>query len=100
MTMHNYRSLVAAGALACVLPCAVHAVDWPQYRGPNHDGTSTETILTAWPTNGLHEIWKQPMKDGFSSITVADGKAFTLVERDVDGVSTGGLRGTGRQFRQ
>jgi outer membrane protein assembly factor BamB len=85
--MCNIRVFLAASALACVLPGAVHAADWTQYRGPNHDGTSPETILTAWPSNGLREVWKQPMKDGFSGITIGGGKAFTLVERDVDGAS-------------
>jgi outer membrane protein assembly factor BamB len=83
--MHHFRFLLAASALACALPCGVHAADWTQFRGPNHDGTSPETILTSWPSTGLHEVWKHPMNDGFSSITVGGGKAFTLVERDVDG---------------
>ncbi len=83
--MCSIRTFFAAGAVACTLPMAVSAVDWTQFRGPNHDGTSTEKILTAWPAAGLREIWKQPMKDGFSGITIGGGKAFTLVERDVDG---------------
>jgi outer membrane protein assembly factor BamB len=83
--MYNIRRFIVAGALAGALPGAVHAVDWTQFRGPNHDGTSSETILTAWPSNGLREVWKHPMKDGFSGITIGGGKAFTLVERDVDG---------------
>lgn len=83
--MFAIKNCVAAGALAMALPCAVHATDWSQFRGPNHDGISTEKILTAWPATGLHEIWKQPMKDGFSGVTIGDGKAFTLVAREVDG---------------
>ena len=74
---------VLAGALAG----QVAAEDWSQFRGPNHDGTSPEKILTTWPSSGLREIWKQPMKDGFSAITLGGGKAFTLETRDVDGAA-------------
>jgi outer membrane protein assembly factor BamB len=83
--MCSNRAFIVASALACVLPGAVYAVDWTQFRGPNHDGISPETILTTWPAAGLREVWKYPMKDGFSGITIGGGKAFTLVERDVDG---------------
>ncbi len=85
--MCSFRNFIVASAFACALPCSVHAVDWSQYRGPNHDGSSTEKILTAWPTNGLREVWKRPMKDGFSAVTVGGGKAFTQVAREVDGAS-------------
>lgn len=61
------------------------ASDWPQYRGPNHDGISTEKILTQWPATGLRELWKVPLNTGFSTFSVAQGKAFTLVRRLVDG---------------
>src|ERR1700760_4678286 len=62
-----------------------HGSDWPQFRGPNHDGSSAEKILEQWPPSGLTEVWKVPLTDGFSSFAVADGKAFTLVAREVDG---------------
>jgi outer membrane protein assembly factor BamB len=83
--MCKIRLVIPASVLLCALPCLVQAADWAQFRGPNHDGTSPESILTNWPTNGLRQIWKQPMKDGFSGVTVGSGKAFTLVTREVDG---------------
>lgn len=73
------------GALAGAFFCSIAAAsDWPQFRGPNHDGSSTEKILTAWPANGLAAVWKQPMTDGFSGISVGGGRAFTLEAREVD----------------
>jgi len=74
-------------ALAVALFSKVSAADWPQFRGPNHDGASSEKILTAWPASGLREIWKQPMTDGFSGITLDGGRAFTLEARDVNGAN-------------
>ena len=34
------------------------AADWPQYRGPNRDGVSTETgLLKSWPDAGPKLLW-------------------------------------------
>jgi outer membrane protein assembly factor BamB len=74
-------------ALAIGMACASEATEWSQFRGPNHDGTSTEKILTAWPAGGLRQIWKHPLTDGFCGISLGGGKAFTLVTREVDGAS-------------
>src|SRR6266850_2565152 len=53
------------------------AADWPEYRGPNGDGTCTETPNLNWAASGPKVLWKAPIKNGFSSFTIADGKAFT-----------------------
>jgi outer membrane protein assembly factor BamB len=81
------KTIALAALLGGILAPAARAVDWTQFRGPNHDGTSTEEILTAWPPSGLPLIWKHPLTDGFSGMTIAAGKAFTLVKREVDGAS-------------
>ncbi len=62
------------------------AADWPQYRGPNANGTSADKILKTWPDSGPRRIWKTPLTAGFSAFSVADGKAFTLVSRSIEGV--------------
>ena len=64
------------------------AADWTQYRGSGTDGNSPEK----WPlkayvsTNGLPRAWQMKAETGFSSFTIADGKAFTIVGRQIDGV--------------
>ena len=73
-----------AAALAAAL--TVQAADWPQYRGPNLDGSTSEKIAAKWPAGGLKALWKVPAPSGFSSFTVAGGKAFTQVTRNVGGV--------------
>ena len=62
------------------------AADWPQYRGPNANGTTSESIAKTWPASGPRQIWKTPVNAGFSSFAVAGGKAFTLVTRSVENV--------------
>jgi len=61
------------------------ATDWTQFRGPNHDGVSLEKIRTDWNANAPRPIWKAPMRNGFSAVTVGDGEAFTLVMAEIDG---------------
>ncbi|MEW6304419.1 MAG: PQQ-binding-like beta-propeller repeat protein [Verrucomicrobiota bacterium] len=61
------------------------AADWPQYRGPNLDGTTSETlILKKWPAS-MKPVWKRTSPNGFSSITVSGGRAFMLETRNVQG---------------
>lgn len=53
--------------------------DWPQWRGPHRDAVSAETgILKEWPAAGPPVLWRIPVGEGFSSISVADGRLFTL----------------------
>ncbi len=61
--------------------------NWSQYRGSNHDGVSPEKISLNWPANGLKPLWKVPMTDGFSAITLGEGNAYTLMTREVEGAA-------------
>ena len=70
-------------AILLGLGCAsLHAADWPNWLGPNRNGSSPETgLLTTWPSSGPKLLWKVPGGDGYSSVAVAQGKAITLVQR-------------------
>jgi outer membrane protein assembly factor BamB len=58
--------------------------DWPQWRGPNRDGVSTERgLLDQWPENGPPLLWQaKGLGGGYSSVVVADGRIFTMGKRD------------------
>ena len=62
---------LAAPALAC-------AGDWPQWRGPNRDGYSSDTgLLKEWPTNGPALVWKATgLGGGYSTPSVAGGRVY------------------------
>lgn len=76
-----------AFALAGAVISPVPAADWPIYRGVGHDGVSRETLaVTRWGDTGPTQVWKTPTPGGFSSFVVADGRAYTLVGRPVEGV--------------
>ncbi|MCI0691965.1 PQQ-like beta-propeller repeat protein [candidate division KSB1 bacterium] len=52
--------------------------DWPQWRGPNRDGISTETgLLKSWPANGPKIFWKKAIGDGFSAVSVVGDRLYT-----------------------
>ena len=71
--------------LVVVAAAFLTAGDWPTYRGANTDGSTDETIAeTNWKSK-LKELWKTEAQLGFSSFCVADGKASTLMSREVEG---------------
>ncbi|HZK79747.1 MAG TPA: hypothetical protein VFC46_01740, partial [Humisphaera sp.] len=83
MTVHgNFNFLrlrfCTMTALVLSLLCsAIHAGDWPQYRGPNRDGVWNETgILEKFPAAGLKFDWRAPIGPGFSSPVVAGGRVY------------------------
>ena len=58
---------------------AAGASDWPQWRGPYRDGISRETgILKKWPDGGPKVLWRVSLGEGFSGISVADGRVYTM----------------------
>jgi outer membrane protein assembly factor BamB len=50
------------------------AADWPQWLGPNRDGTSTE-IVKPWKGD-LKVLWRTTVGEGHSSPVVANGYVF------------------------
>jgi outer membrane protein assembly factor BamB len=55
----------------------MRANDWPQFRGPNRDGSWDETgILESFPRSGLKICWRHPVGGGFSSPVVVQGRVF------------------------
>ena len=86
--MKSYRSLsltFSAAALFSTVPFS-SADDWPAYRGPAGSGVSAETLVVkGYSKSGPPAVWKTETPLGFSSFAVANGKALTLVARDIDG---------------
>jgi outer membrane protein assembly factor BamB len=60
--------------------------DWPQWRGPNRDGISSDKgLLKEWPKEGPAKLWQvDSVGVGYSSIAVKDGRIFT--QGDLNGV--------------
>ena len=58
--------------------------DWPRWRGPKNDGISPETdLLESWPEEGPPVDWSvRGLGDGFSSVSIANGKIYTMGRKD------------------
>jgi outer membrane protein assembly factor BamB len=66
---------------ALFVACAF-AADWPQYYGPQRDGTSAEKgILRSWPKEGPKILWTVPVGIGYGGPAVSAGKVY-LLDRD------------------
>jgi outer membrane protein assembly factor BamB len=57
--------------------------NWPQWRGPQRDGVSTETgLLTSWSAGGPKRLFTASgLGTGFSSVAVAGGRIFSMGDR-------------------
>ncbi len=59
---------------------AVQASDWPQFRGPNRDGVSTDKgLLKEWPSEGPALAWNcTGIGVGFSSVSIVGNTIYTM----------------------
>jgi outer membrane protein assembly factor BamB len=60
------------------LASALFAADWPQWRGPERDGVSSEKVSTTWLADGPKVLWRASVGTGFSSISVSEGRMYTM----------------------
>lgn len=57
----------------------VGADDWPAWRGHHRDGTSAESRWrTTWPDDSLEVLWEASVGIGYSSVSVARGRLYTM----------------------
>ena len=71
--------------IAVVLYFAPAHADWPQWLGPNRTGISPETgLLTTWAKDGPAVVWEKELGEGFSGISVADGRVYTMFSAGED----------------
>lgn len=70
---------VATGILCALGGSMARGEDWPNWRGPDHNGISRET---GWDANklkeGPHFLWRKQIGTGFASVTVSDGRAYAM----------------------
>ena len=53
--------------------------DWPQFLGAHRDGSSSEAgWSTTWEASGPKKLWEAQVGAGYSCVSVAGGKAYTL----------------------
>jgi outer membrane protein assembly factor BamB len=69
--------------LSLLLSFIAPAADWPQWRGPDRDGISSETgLLTSWPSGGPKVVWRiKGLGVGYSSFSIVGGRMYTQGQR-------------------
>jgi len=90
---HKKRKRVAGLVLAILVMASVGSADekalgdWPQWRGPNRDGVSTETgLLKSWPEGGPKLLWEiTGLGTGYSSVSISGGRLYTMGDRPIKG---------------
>src|SRR5574341_321648 len=82
MKVMSYRGSILTGLMLSVT--IVVQADWPQWRGPKRDGDAQEKgLLQSWPAGGPKLVWQlKGLGKGYSSVSVADGRIFTMGDKD------------------
>jgi outer membrane protein assembly factor BamB len=86
-TLPSARGLVAAiGACFLLLGTVLPAADWPQWRGPDRTGVSSETgLLAAWPAGGPRLVWRvADLGAGYGTPSVAGDRLYVQINRGLD----------------
>jgi outer membrane protein assembly factor BamB len=68
------RSLLLVSLCVAAAPAA----DWPQWLGPDRDGSSSEIVLP-WK-DPLKVLWRKPVGEGHSSPVIAGGKVYLFTK--------------------
>lgn len=77
----NRRSFATVSLALLGWTAAVRA-DWPNYRGPNHDGISNESGLKADWKDAIPFVWDRNVGSAFSSFACVDKRVYTCGTQD------------------
>ncbi len=105
MSMTLIDRLYLLSAVGCLITQpSIFADDWPQWRGPNRDGTWQEAgIIEKFASAELKPLWSSPCGAGYSGPTVAGERVF-LTDRITEGGEQERVlcfdRGTGKPLWQ
>ncbi len=71
------KAPLGLAALALFSLPAMHAADWPHYRGPALNGVTTEKLPAALPAEPKR-LWEKSVGTGVSAATVVGDRLFTM----------------------
>lgn len=73
------RPILSAVLMACIVGTgAAVGGDWPQWRGPNRTGVSTETgLLKQWPAGGPPVVWTvSGLGQGYGTVAIQGDRLY------------------------
>lgn len=79
MKRHRAARIAGVSLSLGVWAGAANAIDWPQWRGPQRTGISTETgWKTKWSGGRPRQVWSAQIGEGYSGVAVANRRAYTV----------------------
>jgi outer membrane protein assembly factor BamB len=87
------RLAAIVGLSILTATCVASAADWPQWRGPNRNGISTETgLLKQWPKEGPKLLWQvKDLGGGYSTPSVVGERLYVLANKGLEDESVKAL---------
>jgi len=77
------NALRLAVVLSLLCSVAMHAADWPQYRGPKQNGSTEESAAPVpWPKEGPKILWKARVGTGPAGMSIVGERLYTLGYHD------------------
>ena len=77
--VRRFLLVLVIGAVAACFRSTARAADWPNYRGPNYDGVSSETGWSStWPASGPKVLWEREIGTGFATMAIVDGRVYAM----------------------
>ena len=89
------RALSAIVVLS--LSSGVFAAEWPQYRGPGHDGVTPEKINTRWSTPPKVQ-WRIPLGSSLGSFVTGNGRLYVFAKDGDDEAAQAFDAATGKRL--
>jgi len=94
------RPTGANRSASAATPATTAGSEWNQFRGPNRDNISPATgLLREWPGSGPELAWRATgIGEGYSSVSISDGRLFTMGNRQGAEAVTAIDLATGREI--
>lgn len=74
-TMNSVRIIPLLALVSLIMVTPLSAGDWPQFLGPEGNGTSSEVgLLKSWPESGPKRVWDFKCGTGYSAPSIINGK--------------------------
>ena len=89
----DVRKIIWTVTVMLLAAYGVFADDWPQWRGANRDGVSTEQgLLKTWPQGGPERLWLTEVDGtGYGSPAVVGDRLYLAVAKTEEGGRQGHL---------
>ncbi|MGC9455343.1 MAG: PQQ-binding-like beta-propeller repeat protein [Phycisphaerae bacterium] len=79
------RAVIAGLFILMAFTAAVADDDWPEFLGPNRDGTTSESNWRSrWGDDQPDALWQKDVGTGHSSISIRDGRLYAIGNVDND----------------